>query len=179
MQQPRGAWRQFRDKPCGTAEYADQWAFSGGGLPAFRERKRQLASGGAATDYGNAFRMTICRQCREPLAKPTDGFYRNTMVHGTGDGGKVRLTADVQRQDIKAHRWASRHADHAGIGVNAGDRGMDHAGARHGGKARQVDMNVAFLPHPLDIARQHAGIGCVDVTAYQRGPEAFDRLHGQ
>ena len=38
-------------------------------------------------------------------------------------------------------------------------------------------MNVGCRPSVFDKSRTHAGLGGVDITGDEGGPQAFDRLH--
>ena len=179
VKQPCGLCRQFRHKPCGARENCDLRALSGRIQPSLRQRKRQLAAGGATTDHCEPFGMAHGRQRRKAVAKIADRLDRNAMGIGARNGPDIRFAADIDRQHIKGNRRASPDAQQICIGIETGNGRMDETRARHAGKPGQVDMDVVRLPYAFDISRQHAGIGGVDVTRDKRGPQAFDGPHRQ
>ena len=99
------------------------------------------------------------------------------MLSSPLNGAKVRLTTDIDRQQIIGKGRSAGDIYTLFVRVNGGNRRSDQAGTSHAGKPCQIDMDVTVTPHSFNKAWQHARIGRVDFTADQGGAQPGNRVH--
>ena len=147
------------------------------------DRQRQLDAARAAPDHRDVQGLAPARHARdegEPAAAEFgDRLHRRGVLGRAGDRRQAGRGADVERQEIVGDGRPVLQ-QHLAIDAIEPDRfGLDQARAGPRRHARKVD--VAFVEGIVagDEARDHAGVGGLDVAPDQRQADAGHRLHAE
>ncbi len=145
-------------------------------------REGELDSTGTAADYSEAeARHLPCvgKQRLPARGEVVDRLDRDRVLGGARDIVRARGRTNVDRQNVVADRRVGA-AQHGALSrVEADCLVADQARAGEARKAAEID--VAFLKRvmPGDVARQHAGIGRLDVAGDERHAHPRRRPHAK
>ena len=122
-------------------------------------------------------RQVVMRSAElEPApAELGDRLDRDRPLLGTRDGPDIGRRADIDRQQVVAERRLVLQQHPPPGAIDAGRLGMDQPHARSGAELRQVDVALREAVAAGDEARDHAGVGRLDIAADQRHRRVLQR----
>ena len=145
--------------------------------------QRQLDAAGAAANHGDAQRalpvLHPFEEAQPALAQFGDRLHRRRMLGCAGDRTHAGRRADVERHEIVGDRRTILQ-QHLPVGaIEPECFGMDQARAGPSAEPRKIDVALVEGIGPGDEARDHAGIGRLDVPPDQGDPHTGHRLHAE
>lgn len=145
--------------------------------------ERQFDAAGTAADHGDSQRalpvLDPFEEAQPALPEFCNGLHRRRMLGRARDRVHARRGADIERHEIVGDRRAILEP-HLPVDPVEPDRfGTDQPCAGPGTQPRQVDMAFVEGIAAGHEARDHAGIGCLDVPTDQGEPHPGHRLHAE
>lgn len=111
--------------------------------------------------------------------KTVNGFHRRSEFASPRYAGYFRPRADIDRQNVISHRWATLADDLFSIGVDAGHAVVKQSCRSELAQRPQIDMRLVIFIVPGDIARQHAGVGRVHISRNHGEANTAQGLHAE
>ena len=152
-----------------------------GGEPVLR-RKGQLDAGRTTADHRKAQHRHLLgtgEQCFPPPHEAGDWLDGDRVLGCTWNIVGPRGRTDVDRQQVPADRRVGSAEHKMPNPVEADCLVADQPRAGKPREPTEIDMAFGKSVMPRDIARQHAGIGRLDVAADQGDPHTGHRPHAK
>ena len=145
--------------------------------------ERDFHAAGSGADDGDAGRLAespdAVQECVPPGQEIADGLDRNRVPLRSRHLLHVGRRADVQGRQVVTDRRPIPEEDFPPIRVQLDDFVVDQAGRGEDRQLAQVDMRFVVRVVPGDEARQHPGVGRMDIAADQGQLDAGNRLHAE
>ena len=147
------------------------------------DRQRQFHAARTAADHDDAQRaVPVFHALDESEPAPAqlrDGLHRCRVLGGARDGVETGRRADVEDEQVVGNRRPVLQ-QHPAVGpVETDGLGLDQARAGPGRQPGEIDVTVVEGVMAGDEARDHAGVGRLDVPADQGQAHAGHRLHAE